>query len=28
MAVETTLAIAVLGLVSWLGTLEPPAVGS
>jgi putative copper resistance protein D len=27
-AFETTLAIAVLGLVSWLGTLEPPAVGS
>ena len=27
-AVEITLAIAVLGLVSWLGTLEPPAVGS
>lgn len=25
MALETALAIAVLGLVSWLGTLEPPA---
>jgi putative copper resistance protein D len=28
MAAETILAIAVLGLVSWLGTLQPPAVGS
>jgi len=27
-AFETILAVAVLGLVGWLGTLEPPAVGS